>query len=206
MGDDSQSRADMLKVFAILCIAIAVLENLVEGAVLNVGKRFRTWAVSSVVAVGGLSGPVRAVGLGEHTNCAYPACTSKIEILEANNAALVSQAELDSYVEYLTNIGKVFATYPQMLDEKDYTSMRQALRANPAGNLRLTARKYQVFLPEGQREKFQQAYSTMIDSVDDMDVIVFKRTQNSGSDDALNKAVVRVNDNYSKMLATIMTP
>lgn len=151
-------------------------------------------------------GPAAATPLGEHTNCAYPACTSQIEILEANNVNLVSQAELDQYLDELKAIQKVFDVYPQMASEKDYTSMRGALRAIPASNLRLTARKYSAFLPENQRKEFQDAYKVMIDSVDDMDVIAFKRLQKGSSDDKLAAAIAKVSENYARMIATVDKP
>merc|ERR1719502_2260874 len=65
-----------------------------------------------------------AVPLGQHSSCAYPACTSQLEILEDNAPNLVSQAEIDSYNSQLKDIGFTFKNFPKLLEQNDYESIR----------------------------------------------------------------------------------
>jgi len=188
----------ILMIQVLLLVAIIAIGSADRLMVRRVGAN-----VAAVAFFAGTPMSAFGVGLGEHTNCAYPACSSKIEILEANNVNLVSDAELESYLSSLKEIKNVFDIYPKLVAEKDYASMRGILRASPAGGLRLTARKYRAFLPETQRKDFLKAYEKMIESLDDMDVIVFKRMQDSSSDEKLVKAVDTLLSNYAAMLATV---
>ena len=144
-----------------------------------------------------------AVPLGQHSTCAYPACTSQLEILEDNAPNLVSQAEIDSYNSQLKDIGFTFKNYPKLLEQKDYESIRASLRVQPAGSLRLTIRKYKNFLPETQKKEFVSKYKIMINNLDDMDVLASKRLIGGSSDEAVRKAVDNLIQSYDSMMAVV---
>ena len=124
-------------------------------------------AVGSALVVSGIlvsTGPVNAVGLGEHTTCAYPACTTQEEILKANAPGLASTAERDSYYLDLKDMNFILSNaFGAMLDNKDYDSMRSGLRQAPMMNLRLTVRKYAPFLDGPMKKEFMKRYKIMIE-------------------------------------------
>ena len=118
-------------------------------------QSIRTSLMTAMVAVSLLPSPSMAVGLGEHTTCAYPACTTQEEILKANAPGLVSTAERDGYVQDLKDMDFILSNaFGAMLEQKDYESMRSGLRQAPMMNLRLTVRKYKDFLGVPEKKLF----------------------------------------------------
>ena len=73
----------------------------------------------SIVAMSLVPMPSMAVGLGEHTTCAYPACTTQEEILKANAPGLVGDAERNSYIQDLKDMEFILSTtFGAMLEQK----------------------------------------------------------------------------------------
>lgn len=144
-----------------------------------------------------------AVPLGQHSSCAYPACTSQLEILEDNAPNLVSQAEIDSYNSQLKDIGFTFKNFPKLLEQNDYESIRASLRVQPAGSLRLTVRKYKNFLTDDKKKEFMNKYNSMINNLDDMDVLASKRLIGGSTDDAVRRAADNLIQSYDTMMAVV---
>lgn len=147
----------------------------------------------------------QATPLGEHTTCSYPACTSKEEILKANAPGLVSQAEKDAYLQELKDMEFIIDNgFGLMLEQKDYASMRAGLRQNPMSNLRITVRKYKEFLDDSNKQMFMSEYAKMIDSLDTMDVYVFKRTQGGMADGDVAKELEKVKSSFHRMMDVVV--
>jgi hypothetical protein len=147
---------------------------------------------------------VIATPLGEHTSCAYPACVSKIEILESNNPGLVPNEVKKQQIDQLKDVFLVLSEIPSLVEQKDYNGIRKALRVAPADSLRLTARKIKFLIEPSMLNQFQSKYQKMIDSVDYMDVLSFKRLQGSSSDLELSNAVNNAISSYSDFLKSVV--
>jgi hypothetical protein len=160
--------------------------------------------ISGTLSLLAFQTPVHAVPLGEHTTCAYPSCQSQADILKNDAPQLVSEAERQIYVDTLKDIQYIFTkSYPLLLEKQDYLSMRQALRSQPSNALRLTARKYKVLLPKEKQATFSKVYSKMIDLVDDVDVLTFKRMQGASTDEAVRKAMDSMIQAYEEMMTIV---
>ena len=167
-------------------------------------QSIKTGLMTAMVAVSLLPSPSMAVGLGEHTTCAYPACTTQEEILKANAPGLVSTAERDGYVQDLKDMDFILSNaFGAMLEQKDYESMRSGLRQAPMMNLRLTVRKYKDFLGAPEKKLFMSKYQEMIEDLDDTDVLVFKRLQGASSDKAVQSKLEKTIQDFKAMMAVI---
>jgi hypothetical protein len=143
----------------------------------------------------------QAVPLGEHTTCAYPACTTQEEILKANAPQLMSAEERQGLTQDLKDMQFIVDNvFFKMLEEKDYPSMRAGLRQSPMMNLRLTVRKYKDLLPDDQKKSFMTKYNKMIDNLDSFDVFVFKRTQGGSSDKEVEKFLKATVVDFDEMM------
>ena len=166
-------------------------------------QALKGFMLSGLVAVS-MPMPTMAVGLGEHTTCAYPACTTQEEILKANAPGLAGEAERDGYVKDLKDMDFILSNaFSAMLEQKDYESMRSGLRQAPMMNLRLTVRKYKDFLEEPEKKLFMSKYSKMIEDLDDTDVLVFKRLQGSSSDKDVQSKLEKTIQDFKDMMAVI---
>lgn len=103
----------------------------------------------------------RATPLGDHTICAYPACTSQKDILLNSAPSLASKADKADLYNNLASIEKFLSAYPQLLETNDYYSIRGGLRTAPVAQMRITCRKLKVFLPEDTKKQFVQVYGKM---------------------------------------------
>jgi hypothetical protein len=65
-----------------------------------------------------LNSPVLAVPLGSHTNCAYPTCTSQLDILEASAPGLVPNGLKIEQIEALKVIKSTLGQFPQFYGDK----------------------------------------------------------------------------------------
>eukprot|EP01036_Dinobryon_divergens_P023275 gene23276-31603_t len=124
-------------------------------------------------------------------------------------AAQLLKTDIDPKVDVLKDILFVFKLYPTYAEKKDYVSIRQSLREEPAMNLRKTCKKLGKYLPSNVQDKFSAAYSDMIDSLNEMDVLALQRMQGSGvpadnvEDVKFSKSVSDTIGKYEKMLDTL---
>ena len=167
------------------------MKNVLSGA-RNLQVSWSSESIAKALLISSLLLPgvpaAQAVPLGEHTTCAYPACTTQEEILKANAPQLMSAEERQGLTQDLKDMQFIIDNvFFKMLEDKDYSSMRAGLRQSPMMNLRLTVRKYKELLDEPQKKEFMNKYSKMIDNLDSFDVFVFKRTQGSSSDKEVEK-------------------
>lgn len=126
-------------------------------------KQFGTVLAVSTLLLNPINTPVAlATSLGDHTVCAYPACTSQQDILLNTAPNLASKAEKELLYDTLTTIGKVMKTYPSDIENGEFLNVRSGFRSMPVSQLRITCRKIKIFLPEQQKQLFTRAYGNSL--------------------------------------------
>mmetsp|Transcript_31447 Transcript_31447/g.45262 ORF Transcript_31447/g.45262 Transcript_31447/m.45262 type:complete len:223 (-) Transcript_31447:68-736(-) len=169
------------------------------------GKKIYGILLSSLFISFGSNGfispaPVRAV---EEVTAQIPTLSPSL------TAADLLKNDITPKVDTLNDILFVLKLYPSYAEKGDYVSIRQSLRQEPAMNLRKTCKKLEKYLPDNVQKQFSASYASMIDSLNEMDVIALQRMQGSGlpadntEDITLSKAIAATVSNYEKMLNTL---
>merc|ERR1711907_825636 len=69
----------------------------------------------------------------------------------------------------------------QIIENRDYESIRGILRQEPLRTLRKTSKALQKFLPSQElQDRYQGYYRQMIDAVDDLDFLATSRVRKEG--------------------------
>lgn len=94
------------------------------------------------------------------------------------------EEELAENLRLLTSAAAGLKTLNTKVEEKEYVSIRQAMRIPPISNLRLSAKKVIAGLgDEGAKAKTQAAYAALISSVEELDRLAKKGEQGGLKDD-----------------------
>jgi hypothetical protein len=94
--------------------------------------------------------------------------------IETLTALDVLQSDIEPKLSILKDILFTLKLYPEYINSKDYASLRSGVRQQPAMDLRKTCKKLKPFLPAGQQAIYEDAYNTLIDSFETMDVVSSK--------------------------------
>jgi hypothetical protein len=198
---------------ALSLILLVVAATLHENSALTLRQRVASMRTKIVVpfiaaslTLNSLEAPEKAlaVELGSHTTCAYPACTSQAEILQANAPGLIPKEVKDEQVQLLKDVKFVLMEFPKLVEAQDYATIRASLRAQPASSLRITSRKVKTYMDKAQSDKFMTAYKVMIDKVDDVDSVANKRQLQGLDDKKLMAAVDAALKSYDDFIETIV--
>lgn len=84
-------------------------------------------------------------------------------------AGQLLQTDVQPRISLLKDIVTSMNQYESLVTAKDYVSIRQALRTEPAVELRKTCRSLEKYLKADQLKNYKNAYSVMISSIDDLD-------------------------------------
>jgi hypothetical protein len=90
---------------------------------------------------------------------------------EALSATEMLKSDIGPKLSILKDIDFAFKLFPSFVEKQEYVELRQALRESPTMDLRKTCRKLKPFLPSEIQVKYEDAYKTMIESFEDMDVV-----------------------------------
>jgi hypothetical protein len=87
-------------------------------------------------------------------------------------ASDVLKSDIEPKVLLLKEVLGVLQKFPSYIESKDYISFRQALREEPAMELRKTCVKLKKYLPSSQIPNFEKAYSDLIETLNNMDYVI----------------------------------
>lgn len=125
------------------------------------------------------------------------------------SASEVLRSDINPKVDLLKDILFVVKLYPEYIKNSDYDSIRKSLRQEPTIDLRKTCKKLEKYLPAEEVVPFDKAYSNMIDSMNDLDVLALKRLQGENLpskgqlDEEMNQKALDLSSRFETMLKTI---
>ena len=117
-------------------------------------------------------------------------------IADTLTASNVIQMDKQPKIDSLKDMLFVLKLEKEFVDTKDYRAFRSQLRNFPLSELRTTCRSVKPYLQNEQLQKYNNAYTKMIDNVDYMDSLALKRTQTQGAiKEAVDKELLQALDN-----------
>lgn len=137
---------------------------------------------------------------------------SQLELLKDVKFGLLQlQSYIDTEVRYNLQdafwFSILFSYHPSFTScVQDYRSIRQSLRSQPIGSLRLTARKVKMYLEPAEVSQFSKVYQKMIDDLDNVDYIASLRIRDASNDSELKKALEAIKLSYNTFLALVEVP
>ena len=86
----------------------------------------------------------------------------------------VIRLDITPKIQYLKDCLLIIRSLADFIDQKDYTSLRSALREGQISSLRATCRKTVQYLPTKEiQTKFNRAYNVMIETLNDFDTVLY---------------------------------
>ena len=102
-------------------------------------------------------------------------------VSESLTASELLQSDVDFYVAELKDMSLVLSQVEGIIDNRDYEAVRGVLRQEPLRNLRKTSKALMKYLPSTDTQaKYEKAYQSMLDAVDDLDFKAIQRTRKEG--------------------------
>lgn len=129
---------------------------------------------------------------------------------EGLTASSLIKSDIDFYFKELQDMSYVLKQCDQIIDNRDYDSIRGILRQEPLRTLRKTSKSLQKFLPSKElQDQYQGYYSKMIDAVDDLDFLATTRVRKEGlpkegvKDTKIFEVLDKAVSNLESMLALV---
>jgi len=102
-------------------------------------------------------------------------------VSESLTASELLQSDVDFYVAELKDMSLVLSQVEGIIDNRDYEAVRGVLRQEPLRNLRKTSKALMKYLPSTDTQaKYEKAYQSMLDAVDDLDFKAIQRSRKEG--------------------------
>jgi hypothetical protein len=102
---------------------------------------------------------------------ANTATTAQIDSTPTLTANQLLETDIKPRISLLKDIVTSFSQYDSYVENKDYQSIRSALRLEPTVELRKTCRSLEKYLPSDKLTGYKKAYEVMISSIDDLDSV-----------------------------------